>query len=506
MRVPRFGDALTADEVWMLAGSTGHGKDISAFWQQNVPQKGIGNPTAIENARPITEIWRNNVQTHPPLHAVTLRLWREVFGGSDEWARAYSSAWSLLTLGMIFAALRLPFNAGVATCAAILFALSPVQAQLGTEIRSYSMVIAFVSIAAWLIVRMEMLGVTRWEVWSLGLLALPMMLSHYFSIGPCLAIALWGIWGLRGPMRLQLLIALFIAASLFLWMCLPFAVKDLSESGNQFLIAHNPKNRILALTGLLERALISNDGVRKLRLGSIALLGLIGFGCWKDRRVRVWGLFLIIPFAFIFVVDLLQGTEVVRWSRYYSFASVGVVAAPIAAAFAVHKRLGWLVAWCLILVMLSFARLERDLGSIRHDHMIRGFAPIVLKNPVKLPLASISSSATSGSLVSGWDPSIINWARLPGFLPRLTVAIGQSPSPEVIEKLRLSSSNGQFWLTTYGLNSKNKLNQPPAYIRQLIPGIHVVQGPWLIQRGSGYRSERPAMSLWLMKFDDLPPS
>jgi hypothetical protein len=450
------------------------------------------------------------------LHAVTLRLWREIFGGSDEWARAYSTAWSLLTLGMIFAALRLQFNAAVATCAAILFALSPVQAQLGTEIRGYPMVIAFVSVAAWLMVRMEIYGESRCQVWSLGLLTLPMMLSHYFSIGPCLAVALWGIWRLRGPMRLQFLSALAIAAGLFLLLWLPFAVKDLSgPSGNEFLISRNPVSRLLAgaVTGLPERVLISNDPVlisshsqRALKLGSVALLGLVGFGCLKDRRTHVWGLFLAIPFMVIFVLDLLQGTEAIMWSRYCSFVSVGIIAAPIAAAFAVQKRFGWLLAGCLILLMVPFAGLERDLGSMRYDHMSSKFAPIVLKNPAKLPLASFSGSAASGSLTSAWDPSIIEWARLPGFLPRPTVSLDQSPSLEVIEKLRTSSPNGRFWLTTYGLPAKQTENQPPPWMSQLIPGIKLLQGPWLIKRGRGIRSERPPVTLWLMEFGDPNPS
>jgi len=129
--------------------------------------------------------------------------------------------------------------------------LSPLQSHLSTEVRSYPMVIAFMSIAAWLVVRIETLGVTRWQVWSLGLLCLPMMLSHYFASGPCLAIAIWGLWRLRGRMRLNFLMAVAVAAGLFLTLWVPFAWRDVSElDGNEFLISHDPMKRFQAIANL----------------------------------------------------------------------------------------------------------------------------------------------------------------------------------------------------------------------------------------------------------------
>jgi hypothetical protein len=250
-RLPNLGAALTADEVWMLAGSVGHGRDIGLFWKRDVVQTALISPTDLKTARPVQEIWTNNVEFHPPLHSQLLRLWRELIGGSGQKARAYSMAWSFVTIGMIFAALRLQFNSLVATCAALILALSPLQSHLSTEVRSYPMVIAFMSIAAWLVVRIETLGVTRWQVWSLGLLCLPMMLSHYFASGPCLAIAIWGLWRLRGRMRLNFLMAVAVAAGLFLTLWVPFAWRDVSElDGNEFLISHDPMKRFQAIANL----------------------------------------------------------------------------------------------------------------------------------------------------------------------------------------------------------------------------------------------------------------
>jgi hypothetical protein len=513
MRVPHFEDALTADEVWMLAGSAGHGRDIAFYWKKDVLQEGFGNPTALENARGIPEIWQNNVAGHPPLHALTLRLWREVFGGTDEVARAYSSAWSLLTVWMIFASLRLQFNTAVATCASILYALSPLQIHLGTEIRSYAMVIAFLSIAAWLMVRMETLGASRGQVWSLGLLTLPMMLSHYLAMGPCLAIALWGTWRLRRFMRMEFMISLAISACLFLVLWMPFAGEDFSGfsgDGNQWLISSDTMNRLKSVAGLPVLLLITNNvakvttinGARLLGILSIALLAIVGYGCFKDRRIHVWSLLLFIPAIVLLGIDLLGGTEMVRWSRYGSFATLGIIAAPIASGFAIHKRFGWFLAGLLILSMVPFTGLERDLGSPRHDHMIHAFSSVVLRYPVKLPLASINVSIDSGALGQGWDASMIHWYRLPGFLPRSTLVLSEKPDPNVLDILRKSTPNSQFWLTSYGACSEQQSNHSSAWMRYRLPGIHPLKGPWIVAGGQGIRSERPPMCLQLMKFNN----
>jgi uncharacterized membrane protein len=83
-------DSLWLDEFFALENSTGRGFE---HWRLPLGQVLEAPPTltSLEGARPVWAIWSSlRGDTHPPLHFVLLRLWRDVLGEGDLAARSLS--------------------------------------------------------------------------------------------------------------------------------------------------------------------------------------------------------------------------------------------------------------------------------------------------------------------------------------------------------------------------------------------------------------------------------
>jgi len=138
---------LSFDEIWILAGLTVYGSACTEIPTDELVVTPI-LVTARENARSPLEVWTRGVTFHPPTQLFSLWWWRAVFGGSDWIAVNHLAIWPVVSNGFVFSTFRMQAGFGPAPCLALMMALSPVQSQLGRDIRGYGMVLGLVARAA----------------------------------------------------------------------------------------------------------------------------------------------------------------------------------------------------------------------------------------------------------------------------------------------------------------------------------------------------------------------
>jgi hypothetical protein len=378
---------LSFDEVWVMAGSAGNGR-------QGLPADRVvvvaHSPQSLTTANAPRFTWQHGVPNHPPLHPATLRLWREWVADSDGSARLYSALWSLLAIAMTLLAVRAQVGTGLACLTAGILAVAPVQVHLGTEIRGYAMAMAMTATAVWLIVRIEQSGATVRRVLALGGLTLPLMLTHYLAAGSCLAIVVWG--GLRLPRKafLQLLVAVALSAALFLLVWGQAMLQDTPSGIPEFLRDDAASWRsVLRATVTLPWRLLAyrQNGRLALMLGALCLvpLGLVFLG--RARQALPWVLFLALPIVVVLGLDLVRGTRLLTVTRYLATAAIGVPAALLVVMATVNRRAAWGTG-LLLLGALAVSRPTsgRQIGSPFFHPIVDRFAPIIQRDPTPSPL------------------------------------------------------------------------------------------------------------------------
>src|SRR5947207_7740371 len=170
--------SLWTDEYMTLELSTGRGLAESIMPRDQIVQR-PPHPTGLRDAPPWWRGWTAmDTDTHPPLHPMLLRFWRETFGEGDVAARSLSAIVSVVGVTLLFQAVRLLSGTSAALWAALQMAVATTQIDYGQFARSYAMLVTVVAAccaaAAWVSVR----GPTPWRCAVLGLSMLVAMLTH----------------------------------------------------------------------------------------------------------------------------------------------------------------------------------------------------------------------------------------------------------------------------------------------------------------------------------------
>src|SRR5439155_1926818 len=129
-------------------------------------------------------------------------------GDSERAVRALSLLASVGAVVALFFAARKSVGAPAALWACAIMALASPQVTYGQEARGYALALLLSVLAAGAVLRLERRGPSVSRAAIVGSLVLPMMLTHYFAIGPAIAIGIYVVIALRGRVRLQALIAL----------------------------------------------------------------------------------------------------------------------------------------------------------------------------------------------------------------------------------------------------------------------------------------------------------
>ncbi len=341
VRLTHIDSGLSFDELWHLASTTGIGDAMSRYRHDIVYPDAV-SLTNLAHKQGLWKIWTGmDGILHPPLFLVALRLWREVFGSSDFVAHSFSIVCSLVSIGFIFASARLAMNRAAASFAGLTCAFAMTQVYFAQEVRAYAMMIALASVALWLMTRIELLGATRRCAIALAALTLPLMLTHYFAIGGCLAIGIYG-FAYAKPFRKPFVLSGLASATIYVAIWLPFAIQQLDDlgTGDAFLKAdQGPMHVILLAAGVPFRLLVERDyQFEKTPLFSAVIFVLPWFLNRRLAALRPWAIWLCASVLPILALDLARTTVHTAFIRYLAVATPAVPLLFVGVVFATGQR------------------------------------------------------------------------------------------------------------------------------------------------------------------------
>ncbi len=132
-----------------------------------------------------SQIWEMTAQdVHPPFYYFALKMWSSIFGTSDVALRFMSIFFGLIAIIFIFQAMKKWFGIRPACLATIFAAISPMFIRYGQEMRMYTMVLAIVAIATYVLSLAlekgtDKRGIKFWFLYAV-LISIGMW-THYFS-------------------------------------------------------------------------------------------------------------------------------------------------------------------------------------------------------------------------------------------------------------------------------------------------------------------------------------
>jgi Dolichyl-phosphate-mannose-protein mannosyltransferase len=351
LRVTAMQPHLSFDEMWELGLSTGHGSPMGML-QPDVLHSSPPRFTDLDQARPVWRIWFGMDRVlHPPGFATTLRLWRELFGGSDAAAQSLSVFLSCVSVVCVFFAGRLALGPGLAGLAGLALACSQTLTHFGQEVRPYALMIAIMSVAVLLMTRIEILGPTRRRMIALALLTLPLMLTHYLNASACAAIAVFGIWR-GGAYRKAFAAGILASAADYAFAWLPMAIRQLDDlqTGDAFLALADRDilRSIGAALSVPFRVLVDRDHFQEpfsLLAGVVLVMPV--FLLRRSPTLRPWVIVACVLILGLLALDLIRKTNHLNFIRYVIIVAPVVPLLMIGTAAAIDRRLAWAVGLAL---------------------------------------------------------------------------------------------------------------------------------------------------------------
>lgn len=340
--------APSFDELWHLMLSAGRGTPVGYFPRDTVVSLDT-RLTSLTNAQPLWRVWTTlDGMPHPPLYFVTLRLWRDVFGEGDRVAHAFSIACACIGVGFTFGAARLAMDRWAAALVGLTLGCAQTQVYLAQEMRPYALATALAAVALWLMTRVEVLGPTRRIAIVLAALTLPLMLTHYFTIGACATIGLYGLLRLK-PHRRVFIAAMLVAAAVFCFGWLPFAIRqarDVGPAGGYLHVEHVDVLREVGLVACAPFRLIADRDYlfEELPLVTGVLFVVPWFLCRRFRSITPWVAMLCGAILPVFLVDVFGSREHLTVIRYSAVAAPAVMLLFAGCAWAIDRRIAYLTA------------------------------------------------------------------------------------------------------------------------------------------------------------------
>ena len=326
LRLDRIGSqSQWLDEYWAVYLATGRGNlifDLPYGQLINSPP-----PVGFIGAPPLWHIWPGITSvTHPPLYYLTLRAWIDLFGDGDVATRTMSMVFGLAAIVLMFDVVRRSSSStaqGLAAAAMLTFA--PAQIDFSQTTRPYTMVVFLGLVVCDLSILIQMKGPSKLRMAGIFLAFTAFALTHYFTAGAFVAIALFSFLGLRGKTRRAVLLAMFLAFALV-------------------LIAWGP---------MFWRA-----------------RGLVAFdGFVRGKGIDIFGSFINLPRRLLLHLSLETG-----FLAMLAFAAVIYLSPPLRIRRSPQLLLWWLWAVCVPGFLLLW-------DEVRHTHFITVTRYVLLDSP-----------------------------------------------------------------------------------------------------------------------------
>jgi uncharacterized membrane protein len=377
LRWARIGhESLWLDEQLSLENSTGRGHLHGSLPSETVLDPAPA-PTRLGDAPGLAAIWSSlESETHPPLFFIVLNVWRHLAGEGDVAARALSVAMSLLCIVLMYFVARLLHEntSAPALWACLIMAVATPQIGIAQEARPYTMSLAALLAAALALVRIEKLGPTLWRAIAFAAALLGMMLTHYLTFGPAIALLVYTLIRLRGRARVMACSACVAAALVYAIIWGPFFIQQAHRFRQEhaWMLESEPTRSLLRPLARVVDVPIRYfiEPMSESRpIGRIAciLFVLPPLIMITHRRadLLLWWLLLIAPVAEVAIADTLRGAWALMMVRYTFLATAPAYA--LVAAMLAH-RTGWQRHIAPLLASLScVAALQSAYSGSRPD-------------------------------------------------------------------------------------------------------------------------------------------
>lgn len=450
------------DELWHLSLSRGGPQPFDHVGQDVLLARAT-DFASLDDAAPWREVSRSLVGAmHPPLYLQSLRLWRDLFGPDDRTAQAYSVLWSLLALSFGFAAVRLCFDRWLAAVAMAALAVSFVQIYLATEIRGYAMMAGLTAAAIWLMVRVEVLGPTARRGVLLGLLTLPMALTHYFAIGACVAVGVFILLRFRARPLAWALAALGVAFATFAVHWGGPALRQFTAVRTDFALQPDVPfwERSLVPALAMPFSLLADVGADEHPLILLSMFAYLLPVFLRRRAPHLlpWWVAGVAVVTCLLVVDAIRGTGVLHFIRYAAGASLSLPPLMILCLAAIHPRLGHAFG------ALLFAGLACLVGqSVRFDSP--QFAELASRTAERMGPGEPVIAVSVGPIPWMTDAVVLQLLHQPGGAPRPLLKTSRVPTPDQLRQLRqlTPESVATAWVVTGASHPPLHVLMPAGY-------------------------------------------
>jgi hypothetical protein len=359
LRLDRIGSqSQWLDEYWAVYLATGRGNLIF-----DLPYAKLINsppPVGFVGAPPLWHIWPGITSvTHPPLYYLTLRAWIDLFGDGDFATRMMSTVFSLAAIVLMFDVVRRSSSStaqGLAAAAMMTFA--PATIDFSQTTRPYTMIAFLGVLVCDLLINVQTKGPSKLRMTGLFLAFVAFALTHYFTAGAFVAIALFSFLGLRGKTRTAVLLIMFLAFAFVLitwgpmfWRARQLVALDSFVRGNGIDIFGSFLN--------LPRRLLLHLSLETGFLTMLAFAAVIYLSpplrLRRNPQLLLWWLWAICVPGFLLLWDVVRHTHFITVTRYVLLDSPAIFAI-FATPF--PTRLGKFVpaAFVLAAAVSAFAR------------------------------------------------------------------------------------------------------------------------------------------------------
>jgi hypothetical protein len=321
--------------------------------------------------------------SNPPMYALLLRSWYDLFGTSDFAGRMFSVVASLAAIAALFDLACVLANPTVALWSAALMAVSVAQVIYAQEQRNYTLLMAEGLWACDLLARLDRDGASRWRAIGLFALASATLMTHYFAILAVIGLGCYALFHMRGRAKRQAALALAAAGAAFCLLCVPVYLASahvVNTSLTNWLVDADPHHFLATFRriAMLPIGYLFHDPQQGFdSVGPLAavLLILPAAMAWKNPRLLLPAFWMWGIIALVTLNDLVTHRRALDHVRYTLAASPMVFFFLARASMSdVPGLRGWLkwlpkiipgvaVAGCLLALRIAYARSQFERGE-----------------------------------------------------------------------------------------------------------------------------------------------
>lgn len=334
------------DEMWTVEITLGRGS-----LHRHIPLNQIIEAPpfySLEQALPWWNLWTHIEITHPPLYAILLRWWEDLFGDGDTSGRLFSVAAAIVAVAALFDVVRLQAGLQCAVWAGLIMALACPQVEYSRITRGYTMLTAVTLLMADAMMRIQLLGISRRRIICLTVALFAVAFTHYFAAGTLMALFAYA-WIRIPEHRRTVLYAYLLVGLIFALAWGPFmwqqrhlfstddpATAFLTDSGIPNHAGATALRCLLAPVNLLFPVSRSFTPVAAV-LGAAFYLSPL----WSLRKspfVLMWWLWFAGTIAVVAALDFTRGTDHLYYIRYILLAGPPVYAIIPLLSGAINRR------------------------------------------------------------------------------------------------------------------------------------------------------------------------